>query len=764
MSRGRGGSNKKPSDDEAARLDRDKSHIRVDAARRDESIQAKILKALRSKGERVLQLFRQMDCDKSNSIDKAEFRQALAALEILGGVEDYDSLFESWDADRSGTLEYNELVAALSGRRYDTFEAFDTDLMKKGGRIGREALLAYQQAGRKEAAMATKLARAELVRSNEWLRARWRAATKAIGVALYLKRMAAEDSSSSSSESSDDEGGGGDEESGAAAAEPPAATPVSRWSLPPPLQRQATSSRRFKPPSEATTITTLAAAAAAKAATDRSLAATGFGKEEAMVAMRAKTKGLDHGLAAAATAAAERLNGFALTVHLSESAEVQLAAENELRAHGVDYEHICLEPEVLLPLITEMSFHRTIGASHHAIKRLPIPLFFGPTDEATADAARFAARPMALAYNAAEDFNTFVLPGAPPPKPAPAVGRAAAAVAHSAALKRLAKTRTKLEDAVALLLVAREDGDDVRWLADLPRGVTFHIMQRSGALQPELPDEVQTAAERNVGGDAYAMLSHLRSVALEMEAADRAKKGKERTAHVQLDRSQRDSSIQERIHAQLREQGKRVQDLFRSWDDDGSNSIEKAEFRAALIELKIQGTPADFDALFDVWDADGSGSLQYTELTAALSGARYDAFLDAPPAPPLPPLLICSPSNPFPHNPRFLDDVGILTTLATKAAGSPQAKRAFEKAGGEGNLGGSRPARNRAAATLLPPYTPLGLRRGGEEERLAGLAPCTDVPSWSRPEIHCDPSGGPQHRELLPVGQVWRKVFGTARP
>ena len=260
------------------------------------------------------------------------------------------------------------------------------------------------------------------------------------------------------------------------------------------------------------------------------------------------------------------------------------------------------------------------------------------------------------------------------------------------------------------------------------------------------------------------MLSHLRSVALEMEAADRAKKGKERTAHVQLDRSQRDSSIQERIHAQLREQGKRVQDLFRSWDDDGSNSIEKAEFRAALIELKIQGTPADFDALFDVWDADGSGSLQYTELTAALSGARYDAFLDAPPAPPLPPLLICAPSNPFPHNPRFLDDVGILTTLATKAAGSPQAKRAFEKAGGEGNLGGSRPARNRAAATLLPPYTPLGLRRGGEEERLAGLAPCTDVPSWSRPEIHCDPSGGPQHRELLPVGQVWRKVFGTARP
>ena len=73
MSRGRGGSNKKPSDDEAARLDDDKSHVRVDAARRDESIQAKILKALRSKGERVLQLFHQMDCDKSNSIDKAEF-------------------------------------------------------------------------------------------------------------------------------------------------------------------------------------------------------------------------------------------------------------------------------------------------------------------------------------------------------------------------------------------------------------------------------------------------------------------------------------------------------------------------------------------------------------------------------------------------------------------------------------------------------------------------------------------------------------------
>lgn len=58
-----------------------------------------------------------------------------------------------------------------------------------------------------------------------------------------------------------------------------------------------------------------------------------------------------------------------------------------------------------------------------------------------------------------------------------------------------------------------------------------------------------------------------------------------------------------------------------------------------------------------------------------------------------------------------------------------------------------------AAARRLPPYTPLGIARGD--------LPCsTDLPSWSRPEIHCDPSGGPHEKTLLPITPMWHALFG----
>ena len=62
-----------------------------------------------------------------------------------------------------------------------------------------------------------------------------------------------------------------------------------------------------------------------------------------------------------------------------------------------------------------------------------------------------------------------------------------------------------------------------------------------------------------------------------------------------------------------------------------------------------------------------------------------------------------------------------------------------------------------AAARALPPFIPLGLSRGD--------APTdTTRPSWSRPEVFCDPSGGPQEATLLPVGALWRRLFGPANP
>ena len=92
---------------------------------------------------------------------------------------------------------------------------------------------------------------------------------------------------------------------------------------------------------------------------------------------------------------------------------------------------------------------------------------------------------------------------------------------------------------------------------------------------------------------------------------------------------------------------------------------------------------------------------------------RYDAFRrDA--APPIPPLVIFSPANPFALNPRWMEDVRLLVVVASAA---------FD-AGDEASI---------------PPYTPLGHGRGD--------VPCSvDLPAWARPEIHCDPSGAPQVR------------------
>ena len=148
------------------------------------------------------------------------------------------------------------------------------------------------------------------------------------------------------------------------------------------------------------------------------------------------------------------------------------------------------------------------------------------------------------------------------------------------------------------------------------------------------------------------------------------------------------------------------------------------------------------------------------------AGQRYDAFLSAPPPPPFPPLLICTPADPFAANARFLDDVYILTNLsahaqASAAAAAPAAAEAAataeaQRTGRPAVTSSSDPAAlaAAAAASQLPLFTPLGLSRGGE------APPSTDLPSWSRPEVFCDLSGGPQHATLLPLTSLWRTTFG----
>ena len=94
------------------------------------------------------------------------------------------------------------------------------------------------------------------------------------------------------------------------------------------------------------------------------------------------------------------------------------------------------------------------------------------------------------------------------------------------------------------------------------------------------------------------------------------------------------------------------------------------------------------------------------------AGRRYDAFMQLKAGPPLPPLLICAPADPFASSPRFLEDVKLLSQAVT--VGKP-----------------------------TPDFIPLGQTRTGE--RLE----------------YCEPSGGPQSASMLPIAQMWRAVFGT---
>ena len=766
-----------------ARLQRQKSHVKLSGKQRGQSIQQLIIKQIRGKGQKLQMAFKAWDTDGSNSIDREEFVQALSSLDIAGGIEDYYSLFDAWDEDHSGEIQYTELLAALSGRRYDKFDAFDADISNRESQIAAAALKAYDEAGAREGKVARAAALDEYDRSVEWLRGRWRAARQAVGVALWLQRKAREDGSSSSSSSSNSSCSNGDGESDDD-------TLGGKSELAPSAHRHVS----FARPTSCRHGEDSAATAAAGVFGARAGLRRASSRRDP--SRRRKAHKLNH-LAAVETA---KLCDLALTLHTSSSGASMLAAENTLREHGVAYEHLRMPPAQLLPLLTEMAFARTVGQSARALHRMPLPRFFGPSEIETrrilrshplresptfAPALRAASAPPA--YLSPADATLMVLVARPPPVPA---------------------TSTFTGGIVA-------QGDDLSWLSLLPAGVTYHILQ-TDALDPAMPQEAQTlltpppppprepkvapgagpgnaaakAPQKPIGagqsaakavkaasaaatiaarksakstksaasaaGDAgevpgprapphrvdycaaFGYLSFLSLAAKSTEQAEAVRQGRMRTRHVsghrELKRDKSALTIQDLIHQQLRAKGQRVQDIFRRWDGDKSNSISKDEFRGALTELQVHGDAADFDALFDAWDADGGGTLTYTELINALSGARYDAFVGAPPPPPFPPLLVCTPANPFEHNPRFLDDLAILSRLSAAASAAAAT----------------------ATPMALPPYTPLGVSRGL-------LPSSTDTPSWSRPEIFCDASGAPQRRELLPLGVAWRELFGESR-
>ena len=64
---------------------------------------------------RVVDLFRDWDEDGNGLIDRKEFRKAIVILVSMAG-DAADRLFDLWDIDKSGSLEYNELNQLLKRR------------------------------------------------------------------------------------------------------------------------------------------------------------------------------------------------------------------------------------------------------------------------------------------------------------------------------------------------------------------------------------------------------------------------------------------------------------------------------------------------------------------------------------------------------------------------------------------------------------------------------------------------------------------------
>ena len=95
--------------------------------------------------------------------------------------------------------------------------------------------------------------------------------------------------------------------------------------------------------------------------------------------------------------------------------------------------------------------------------------------------------------------------------------------------------------------------------------------------------------------------------------------------NIQLDAAS-DLPLMEQVAEGLAQNLSRVIDAFRSWDADGSGTIDKKEFRRGLHQLGLTEVDGreEVDALFDEIDTDQSGEIEYNELSAKLKKRNPD--------------------------------------------------------------------------------------------------------------------------------------------
>lgn len=133
------------------------------------------------------------------------------------------------------------------------------------------------------------------------------------------------------------------------------------------------------------------------------------------------------------------------------------------------------------------------------------------------------------------------------------------------------RPRVAADGPAALVLVPRLD-ESLGWLKRLPKGIEYHVMQRSGVLQPDLPESNQTAlkptADSFIGGSSaalptasFAIVSYLIAT-LENEELIEELRDPEAAARRSLvvshEREGADESVQGVIVAELRRKAQRV--------------------------------------------------------------------------------------------------------------------------------------------------------------------------------------------------------------
>ena len=126
---------------------------------------------------------------------------------------------------------------------------------------------------------------------------------------------------------------------------------------------------------------------------------------------------------------------------------------------------------------------------------------------------------------------------------------------------------------------------------------------------------------------------------------------------LKLDPYHADKSISEQLREYLAVNKGRVQDLFRSWDEDGNGNVSKEEFYAAMCVLGAMAHKNVVDGLFDSFDTDGSGEITFSELDKLLRGKK-DIWMEQSLAPPKGPEYKDLPNNnkkkkPFRHVKRI---------------------------------------------------------------------------------------------------------------